>query len=46
MGTVTIRPTIESDWEILKNLQLKALHDSLDVFTATYEKTKTHSDSE
>lgn len=46
MGTVTIRPTIESDWEILKNLRLEALQDSPDAFTATFEKTKTHSDSE
>nr|WP_180128416.1 MULTISPECIES: GNAT family N-acetyltransferase [unclassified Acinetobacter] len=46
MGTVTIRPTIESDWEILKNLRLEALQDSPDAFTATYEKTKTHSESE
>jgi len=46
MGTVTVRPTVESDWEILKNLQLKALHDSPDVFIATDEKIKTHSDSE
>ncbi|WP_180131665.1 MULTISPECIES: hypothetical protein [unclassified Acinetobacter] len=46
MGTVTVRPTVESDWEILKNLRLEALQDSPDAFTATFEKTKTHSDSE
>ncbi|WP_257231631.1 hypothetical protein [Acinetobacter sp. YH12023] len=46
MGTVTVRPTVESDWEILKNLRLEALQDSPDVFTATFEKTKTHSESE
>ncbi|MGE8573125.1 MAG: GNAT family N-acetyltransferase [Acinetobacter amyesii] len=46
MGTVTVRPTVESDWEILKNLRLEALQDSPDAFTATYEKTKTHSESE
>ncbi|WP_180115873.1 GNAT family N-acetyltransferase [Acinetobacter sp. YH12140] len=46
MGTVTVRPTVESDWEILKNLRLEALQDSPDAFTATYEKTKTHSEFE
>lgn len=46
MSSVTVRPTVESDWEILKNLRLEALQDSPDAFTATFEKTKTHSDSE
>ncbi|WP_218956184.1 GNAT family N-acetyltransferase [Acinetobacter sp. YH12045] len=30
----------------MKNLRLEALQDSPDAFTATYEKTKTHSESE
>ncbi|WP_180084694.1 GNAT family N-acetyltransferase [Acinetobacter sp. YH12145] len=46
MSSVTVRPTVESDWEILKNVRLEALQDSPDAFTATFEKTKTHSDSE
>ncbi|MCL6247540.1 GNAT family N-acetyltransferase [Acinetobacter sp. ANC 4945] len=46
MSSVTVRPTLESDWKTLKNLRLKALQDSPDAFKVTYEKTKTHSDSE
>ncbi|WP_180077871.1 GNAT family N-acetyltransferase [Acinetobacter sp. YH12251] len=46
MSSITIPSTVESDWEILKNLRLEALQDSPDAFTATFEKTKTHSDSE
>ena len=46
MSSITVPSTVESDWEILKNLRLEALQDSPDAFTATFEKTKTHSDSE
>lgn len=46
MGSVVVRPTVEMDWNTLKTLRLEALIDSPHAFTATYEKTKTHSDSE
>lgn len=41
-----VRLAMKTDWKILKSLRLEALLDSPHAFTATYEKTKTHSDSE